>query len=515
VVVVIWGSLIVERSSNGRRRRTHDRRAGPSYAPGLTLRRRCRENPGPPGTAACHDDDVTRTDPRGLRGLLPLLLVSVAVVLVAFGLSRGVWLPNLHNALLALALPVVGTYVLFQRPGHREGLLFMAAGMVEAVMFLGRQVGHTPTSEASRWWGWLGVWPLVVALALTTFAVICFPDGRLPSPRWRGVAAVVVAVTVVCAALSATWPVEYAAAGLDTPHPFHAGTPDAVAQVWAAIAHPAYVVFQLLWVVALVARWRTSEGHVRRQLTWLVTAAAVSVVVLVVGLVAWGTPVPGLISVTLLPVTAGWAIVHGQHAAAYSALTWLSRTGPEARDLPTDIARAAAEALGTRGATLWMGGVDDLRAVGVWPESGADIPVESLPVLGSAAHSQVRAVTSHGSVVGALTIARSQANRLSYPEGRLFDDLAAQAALVIEHLDLSDVIARERRAGHLDGLSPREREVLELMARGLSNAAICEELHLSIKTVEPVVSTIFTKLGLHADATSNRRVLAVLAFVRT
>ena len=53
------------------------------------------------------------------------------------------------------------------------------------------------------------------------------------------------------------------------------------------------------------------------------------------------------------------------------------------------------------------------------------------------------------------------------------------------------------------------------MARGLSNAAICQELHLSIKTVEPVVSTIFTKLGLHADAASNRRVLAVLAYLRT
>ena len=86
---------------------------------------------------------------------------------------------------------------------------------------------------------------------------------------------------------------------------------------------------------------------------------------------------------------------------------------------------------------------------------------------------------------------------------------------MIDHLNVSDVIARQRQAGHLQGLSQRERQVLELMARGLSNAAICEELHLSIKTVEPVVSTIFTKLGLHPDATSNRRVLAVLAFVRT
>jgi DNA-binding NarL/FixJ family response regulator len=42
-----------------------------------------------------------------------------------------------------------------------------------------------------------------------------------------------------------------------------------------------------------------------------------------------------------------------------------------------------------------------------------------------------------------------------------------------------------------------------------------QELHLSIKTVEPVVGTIFTKLQLHPDADSNRRVLAVLAYLRT
>ena len=117
----------------------------------------------------------------------------------------------------------------------------------------------------SRWWGWLGVWPLAIALALTTFAVICFPDGRLPSPRWRPVAVVVVVLALGCAAVSAIWPVEYASAGVVTPHPFHAGTPDLVARVWDAVAHPAYVGFQVLWVVALVQRWRTSDGNVRRQ----------------------------------------------------------------------------------------------------------------------------------------------------------------------------------------------------------------------------------------------------------
>lgn len=458
---------------------------------------------------------MTRTDPRGLRALLPLLLVSLVVVAVAFGLSRGLWLSNLHNGLLALALTIVGAYVLFQRPGHREGLLFMAAGAVEAVMFLGRQVAYSPSSDASRWWGWLGVWPLAIGLALTTIAVICFPDGRLPSPRWHPVAVTVLVITLVCATLSAIWPVEYASAGVTTAHPFHADAPDAAARVWTWVAHPAYLGFQVLWVVALVARWRTSDGHVRRQLTWLVAAAAISVAALVMGLVIWGSPVPGLITATLLPVTAGWAIVHGEHAAAYSALTWLSRTGPESKDLPTDIARAVTEALGATGATLWMGRRHDLRAVGVWPETHEDFSPRDLDLPSDWPDHQVRPVTGHGPVVGALSIDRPTTNRLSLAEDRLFDDLAAQAALVLDHLDLGEVITRQRQAGHLEGLSPREREVLRLMSRGLSNAAICEELHLSIKTVEPVVSAIFTKLGLHPDATSNRRVLAVLAFVRT
>lgn len=458
---------------------------------------------------------MSRSDPRGLRGFLPLVLVSLVVVLVTFGLSRGLWLPNLHNGLLALALTFVGAYVLFQRPQHREGMLFLAAGVVEGTMFLGRQVGHTPFDDASPWWGWLGVWPLVVALALTTFAVICFPDGRLPSRRWRPVAILVVALTVVCAVLSAVWPVDYASTGVRTPHPLNADAPEAASTFWKALAHPAYAGFQVLWVVALAARWRTSDGLVRRQLAALVVAAALSVAALVVGLAIWGTPVPGLITTALLPVTAGWAIVHGQHATAYSALTWLSRTGPGSQDLPTDVARASAEALGASGGQLWLGTGSNLHAVGLWPETDDPMAPNDLEALTASPDHQVRPVTSRGSLVGALSVDRPRSNPLSLAEGKLFDDLAAQAALVLDHLNLSDVIARQRQAGHLDGLSRREREVLELMARGLSNAAICDELHLSIKTVEPVVSTIFTKLGLHADAASNRRVLAVLAYVRT
>jgi DNA-binding CsgD family transcriptional regulator/branched-subunit amino acid transport protein len=457
---------------------------------------------------------VAGADSRGLRGFVPLLVLSGVVVLVVFGQARGLWLSNLHNGLLALAFAFVGAYVLLQRPGHREGVLFMATSVLEATMFFGRQIGHAPTSDGSRWWGWLGVWPLAIGLALATVSVLCFPDGRLPSPGWRWVAAAVVAIAVACSTLSAIWPVEYNSAGVTTTHPINQFAPVVASDVWSAIAHPAYIGFQLLWVLAVAGRWRNAGGHVRRQLTWLIGAAAVSVAALIAGLAIWQTPRAGLLTAALVPVAAGWAIVHEQHVVAYSALSWLSRTGLHSRDLPTDLARAVAEALPASGATLWVGG-GDLHAVGVWPETNARIGPTSIDALTDLPSVHLRVVRSRESIVGAISIDRAGSNQLSLAESKLFDDLASHAALVIDHVGLTDVISRQKEAGQLDGLSNREREVLGLMARGLSNAAICDELHLSIKTVEPVVSTIFTKFGLHPDAGSNRRVLAVLTYLRT
>ena len=63
-------------------------------------------------------------------------------------------------------------------------------------------------------------------------------------------------------------------------------------------------------------------------------------------------------------------------------------------------------------------------------------------------------------------------------------------------------------------LTGREREILELMAEGRSNQAICERLFLSPKTVESHVGSIFSKLGLTPAGDDHRRVLAVVMFLR-
>jgi DNA-binding NarL/FixJ family response regulator len=79
---------------------------------------------------------------------------------------------------------------------------------------------------------------------------------------------------------------------------------------------------------------------------------------------------------------------------------------------------------------------------------------------------------------------------------------------------VAQLVGRRRKDDPIDELSPREREVLELMAEGRSNAGICAKLFLSSKTVETHVSSIFNKLRLAPAPDDHRRVLAVLAYLR-
>ena len=76
------------------------------------------------------------------------------------------------------------------------------------------------------------------------------------------------------------------------------------------------------------------------------------------------------------------------------------------------------------------------------------------------------------------------------------------------------LVGRKRSASPIDGLTPRERQVLALIAEGHSNKGIAQELVVTVAAVERHVTGIFDKLGLNQSRDQHRRVLAVLTYLR-
>jgi DNA-binding NarL/FixJ family response regulator len=91
----------------------------------------------------------------------------------------------------------------------------------------------------------------------------------------------------------------------------------------------------------------------------------------------------------------------------------------------------------------------------------------------------------------------------------------ADGGSALDPVIVSTLLSRRRSDDPLAQLTPREREVLELMATGSSNQGIADQLVITLRAVEKYVSTVFTKLGLPTTKSESRRVLAVLLFLRS
>jgi DNA-binding NarL/FixJ family response regulator len=91
----------------------------------------------------------------------------------------------------------------------------------------------------------------------------------------------------------------------------------------------------------------------------------------------------------------------------------------------------------------------------------------------------------------------------------------AEGGSALDPIIVSTLLARERPDDPISQLTPREREVLELMASGSSNQGIADSLVITVRAVEKYVSSIFSKLGLPSTGSESRRVLAVLLYLRS
>jgi DNA-binding NarL/FixJ family response regulator len=89
----------------------------------------------------------------------------------------------------------------------------------------------------------------------------------------------------------------------------------------------------------------------------------------------------------------------------------------------------------------------------------------------------------------------------------------AEGGTVIDPEVIGQLLGRRRRGDRLEALTPREREVLGLMAEGMSNAAVARKLVVTDGAVEKHISNIFMKLGLQHTDSTHRRVKAVLAYL--
>ena len=147
------------------------------------------------------------------------------------------------------------------------------------------------------------------------------------------------------------------------------------------------------------------------------------------------------------------------------------------------------------------------------------------------------AVEARSLVPGTPILVLSQYVEVSYADDLLADRLGAvgyllkdRVSLVAEFLDglrrvagggtvldpevVSQLLVRRRRDDPLRNLTPRERQVLGLMAEGLSNNAIARKMVVTDGAIEKHVRNIFTKLALHQDEEQHRRVMAVLAYLQ-
>jgi signal transduction histidine kinase len=257
---------------------------------------------------------VTTTTTRWLAGGLLLLTVAALAVSAGFGVAAGNLMDAFAFTPLLLAFAVVGAIVAGHRPANPIGWLFLAEGLGFAVgvatdtyaTYATRAGAPAPPSVA--WAVWLGA--ILGELGfLFALAVLLFPDGRLPSPRWRVVAWLIVAgeaLVVLTAATSSAALRAQAAAVLVSPVRL---IPDSVAYPVVNVVQTAFLPLAVAAAAGLAVRYRRATPDVRHQIKWVAYASLLTAIALLISGLVLGNPLGALLTVgPLIPVAAGIAI---------------------------------------------------------------------------------------------------------------------------------------------------------------------------------------------------------------
>jgi len=244
-----------------------------------------------------------------LAGACVALVLSSLVLLLAVAHACDVSQYYFEDAAVAVAFALLGAVVAAHRPENPIGWLFLAIGLSGALGVVSNEyVRYTLVTAPDALPGgsvaaWLSGWTWWPAYGLVPLVLLVFPDGRLPSPRWRWAAwlagAGVAVMTLGMAASTLADPVRIA---LSEEEP--GGLPGLVLDVSVIAAGVSF----LAALVSLAQRWRRARGNEREQLKWVAFAAGLALVANIV-LQIFQLPGLGLVGVVLVPVGAAVAIL--------------------------------------------------------------------------------------------------------------------------------------------------------------------------------------------------------------
>jgi hypothetical protein len=230
----------------------------------------------------------------GTLWILTVLLVAFALLFWAMigntSAPFSPFLPNLCTA--ALSLSTVGAVIASRRTGNPIGWLFCASGLLFGVQafageyaFYALVVARSPLPAGVFSW-WLATWVWVATTQLLLFLFLLFPDGRLPSPRWRIVAWLIACGILLDVASFALVPGPLLDSGTHglapMQNPFGFGSAVRFLDWVGIVSNPLLAVLVLAPIVALFLRFRRSTGEERQQIKWVIYAVAMLTVAITV-----------------------------------------------------------------------------------------------------------------------------------------------------------------------------------------------------------------------------------------
>jgi hypothetical protein len=217
-------------------------------------------------------------------GILSVVLLAFTLLLFALNLLNpdvevyGLWV---QETVVAVTFPALGLLIVSRRPEHPIGWLFCGAGLVAgldhfcgeyAIYALLAQPDTLPAGQAAAW---MSSWLWVPSNALLVYVVLLFPDGRLPSQRWRPFAWLVGIAIVVGITVAALLPVPVCNV-CSIENPLGIKGLESVSELADALSEAFWYGLGLVVVASQFLRFRRASGLEHQQIKWLGYAASVA-----------------------------------------------------------------------------------------------------------------------------------------------------------------------------------------------------------------------------------------------